>query len=144
MVAMKYINMDDLTTVIQNRLLVESIEKDEEVLSGIEDLVISEVSAYIGGRYDVAKIFGNPPIRTGLLIRVIACITAFRAVSRNAARKIGNNPLSEMNDWADLILVKLRDGIMPLPPEIPLLTDEEGNVESPLIYGHTRNDGWFL
>ena len=24
---MKYINMDDLTTVIQNRLLVESIEK---------------------------------------------------------------------------------------------------------------------
>ena len=64
MVAMKYINMDDLTTVIQNRLLVESIEKDEEVLSGIEDLVISEVSAYIGGRYDVAKIFGNPPIRT--------------------------------------------------------------------------------
>ena len=33
---MKYINMDDLTTVIQNRLLVESIEKDEEVLNGIE------------------------------------------------------------------------------------------------------------
>ena len=48
---MKYINMDDLTTVIQNRLLVESIEKDEEVLDGIEDLVISEVSAYISGRY---------------------------------------------------------------------------------------------
>ena len=53
---MKYINMDDLTTVIQNRLLVESIEKDEEVLDGIEDLVISEVSAYISGRYDVKKI----------------------------------------------------------------------------------------
>ena len=48
---MKYINMDDLTTVIQNRLLVESIEKDEEVLNGIEDLVISEVSAY--KRYSV-------------------------------------------------------------------------------------------
>lgn len=55
MVTMKYINMDDLTTVIQNRLLVESIEKDEEVLNGIEDLVISEVSAYISGRYDVKK-----------------------------------------------------------------------------------------
>ena len=48
---MKYINMDDLTTIIQNRLLIESIEKEEEILAGIEDLVISEVCAYIGGRY---------------------------------------------------------------------------------------------
>lgn len=143
MVIMKYITMDDLTTVIQNRLLIESIEKDEEVLSGIEDLVISEVSAYIGGRYDVKKIFGDPPIRTGLLVRVITCITAFRAVSRNAARKTGNNPLSDMNDWADLILAKLRDGVMPLPPEIPLLTDENGKVDSPILYGHSRNNGWF-
>lgn len=144
MVIMKYINMDDLTTIIQNRLLVESIEKDEEILNGIENLVISEVSAYIGGRYDVGKIFGDPPIRTGLLIRVIGCITAFRAISRNAARKTGNNPLSDMNDWADLILTKLRDGVMPLPPEIPPVTDENGNVDSPLIYGHTRNNGWFI
>lgn len=144
MVTMKYINMDDLTTVIQNRLLVESIEKDEEILNGIEDLVISEVSAYIGGRYDVKKIFGDPPIRTGLLVRVITCITAYRAISRNSARKVGNNPLSDMNDWADLILGKLRDGIMPLPPEIPLITDEEGNAESPILFGHTRNSGWFL
>ena len=52
---MKYINMDDLTTIIQNRLLIESIEKEEEILAGIEDLVISEVCAYIGGRYDVGK-----------------------------------------------------------------------------------------
>ena len=59
---MKYINMDDLTTIIQNRLLIESIEKEEEILAGIEDLVISEVCAYIGGRYDVGKIFGDPPI----------------------------------------------------------------------------------
>lgn len=89
MVTMKYINMDDLTTVIQNRLLVESIEKDEEVLNGIEDLVISEVSAYISGRYDVEKIFGDPPIRTGLLVRVIACVTAFRAVSRKRSPQNG-------------------------------------------------------
>lgn len=62
--------MDDLTTVIQNRLLVESIEKDEEVLNGIEDLVISEVSAYISGRYDVKKIFGIPPTsQTSVLIK---------------------------------------------------------------------------
>lgn len=140
---MRYINMDDLTTVIQNRLLVESIEKDEEVLNGIEDLVISEVSAYLSDRYDVGKIFNEHPIRTGLLVRVIACITARRAVGRNAARKVPDS-LSDLNDWADSILVKLRDGIMSLPPGIPLITDEEGNVESPILFGHTRNNGWFL
>ena len=35
---MKYINMDDLTTIIQNRLLIESIEKEEEILAGIENI----------------------------------------------------------------------------------------------------------
>ena len=72
---MRYINMDDLTTVIQNRLLVESIEKDEEVLNGIEDLVISEVSAYLSDRYDVGKIFDEHPIRTGLLCCRSQCRT---------------------------------------------------------------------
>ena len=140
---MKYINMDDLTTIIQNRLLIESIEKDEEILAGIEDLVISEVCAYIGGRYDVGKIFGDPPIRTGLLVRVVACITACRAVSRNATRKVPDS-LSGLNDWADGILVKLRDGIMTLPQDIPPVTDEDGNAQYPILYGHTRNGGWFL
>ena len=76
---MKYINMDDLTTIIQNRLLIESIEKEEEILAGI-----------------------------------------------------------------DGILVKLRDGIMTLPQDIPPVTDEDGNVQYPILYGHTRNGGWFL
>ena len=134
---MKYINMDDLTTIIQNRLLIESIEKEEEILAGIEDLVI------IGGRYDVGKIFGDPPIRTGLLVRVVACITACRAVSRNATRKVPDS-LSGLNDWADGILVKLRDGIMTLPQDIPPVTDEDGNAQYPILYGHTRNGGWFL
>ena len=132
---MKYINMDDLTTIIQNRLLIESIEKEEEILAGIEDLVVSEVCAYIGGRYDVGKIFGDPPIRT--------CITACRAVSRNATRKVPDS-LSGLNDWADGILVKLRDGIMTLPQDIPPVTDEDGNAQYPILYGHTRNGGWFL
>lgn len=35
---MKYINMDDLTTIIQNRLLIESIEKEEEILAGLKTL----------------------------------------------------------------------------------------------------------
>lgn len=140
---MKYINMDDLTTIIQNRLLIESIEKEEEILAGIEDLVISEVCAYIGGRYDVGKIFGDPPIRTGLLVRVVACITACRAVSRNATRKVPDSFVGlERLGGRHTCQTARRDhdfatGYSPV-------TDEDGNVQYPILYGHTRNGGWFL
>lgn len=140
---MKYITMEDLTTVVQNRLLLESVEKDEELLDSIEDMAVSEAAAYIGGRYDVGKIFAEPPIRTGILVRVIACMVVTRAIRRNAARKVPDN-IQELEDWAMSILIKIRDDIMPLPPDIPPVTDEEGNPETPLIYGHTRNDSWFI
>lgn len=140
---MKYITMEDLTTVVQNRLLLESVEKDEELLDSIEDMAVSETAAYIGGRYDAGKIFAEPPIRTGILVRVIACMVVARAIRRNAARKVPDN-IQELEDWAMSILIKIRDDIMPLPPDIPPVTDEEGNPETPLIYGHTRNDSWFI
>ena len=140
---MKYITMEDLTTVVQNRLLLESVEKDEELLDSIEDMAVSEAAAYIGGRYDAGKVFAEPPIRTGILVRVIACMVAARAIRRNAARKVPDN-IQELEDWAMSILIKIRDGIMPLPSEIPPVTDEDGNPETPLIYGHTRNDSWFI
>ena len=37
---MKYINMDDLTTIIQNRLLIESIEKEDEIVEMREGEII--------------------------------------------------------------------------------------------------------
>lgn len=140
---MKYITMEDLTTVIQNRLLLESVEKDEELLDSIEDMAVSEAAAYIGGRYDIGKIFAEPPIRTGILVRVIACMVVPRAIRRNAARKVPDS-IQELEDWAMSILIKIRDGVMPLPSDIPPVTDEDGNPDIPLLYGHTRNSGWFI
>lgn len=140
---MKYITMEDMTTVVQNRLLLESVEKDEELLDSIEDMAISEAAAYIGGLYDTGKIFADPPIRTGILVRVIVCMVVARAIRRNAARKVPDS-IQELEDWAMSILIKIRDGIMPLPPEIPPVTDENGNPDTPLLYGHTRNNGWFI
>lgn len=140
---MKYITMEDMTTVIQSRLLIESVEKETELLDSIEDMAVSEVSAYIGGRYNVVKIFAEPPIRTGILVRVISCLVVVRAVRRNAARKVPDNIL-ELEDWALGILSRIRDGVMPLPSEIPPLTNEEGTPLVPPLYGHTRTSGWFI
>lgn len=140
---MKYITIEDLTTVVQNRLLLESVEKDEELLDSIEDMAVSEAAAYIGGRYDAERIFAEPPIRTGILVRVIACMVVARAIRRNAARKMPDN-IQELEDWAMSILIKIRDDIMPLPSDIPPVTDENGNPDTPLLYGHTRNSGWFI
>lgn len=140
---MKYITMEDMATVIQNRLLIESIEKKFDLLDSIEEMTISEASAYIGGRYDVVRIFAEPPIRTGILVRVIACLVVVRAIRRNAARKVPDS-IQELEDWALSILVRIRDGVMPLPPDIPPLTNEEGTLLVPPLYGHTRNNGWFI
>lgn len=140
---MKYIDMDDIRTLIQNEMIMSSVEKESELIDSIESMVISEVEAYIGGRYDTGKLFADPPLRTGLLVRAIACIVTCRAVRRNAARKVPDS-FYEMENWAFDILEKIRDGKMTLPKDVPTAQGENGKPVAPLIYGHNRNNGWHL
>lgn len=140
---MRYITIEDISTLIQNQLVMQSVENDTALLDSIEDLVISEACAYLAGRYDTDRIFADPPLRTGLLVRIISCITVCRAVRRNAARKVPDT-FFEYESWAVDMLEKLRDDRMQLPPDIPTVKDEDGTGVSPMIYGHNRNGGWFL
>lgn len=140
---MRYITIEDISTLIQNQLVMQSVENDTDLLDSIEDLVISEACAYLAGRYDTDRIFAEPPLRTGLLVRIISCITVCRAVRRNAARKIPDT-FFEYESWAVDMLEKLRDDRMQLPPDIPTLKNEDGSDVSPMIYGHNRNGGWYL
>lgn len=140
---MRYITIEDIATLIHNQLVMQSVENDKTLMDSIEDLVISEVCAYLTGRYDTDRIFADPPVRTGLLVRVISCITVCRAVRRNAARKVPDT-FYEYEDWAIDMLERLRDGKMQLPPDVPVVKNEDGSDASPMIYGHSRNGGWFL
>ena len=138
---MVYISKEDITANIQETMLQTSIDKDSNILDTLERQVIDEVKSYIGTRYDTSKIFGVPAVINGMLSRIIVCLVTYRAIRRNAARKVPDDYV-EMKDWAYEVLGNIRDGIMPLP-DFPLATDPETG-EKLSLFGSNRKPEYFL
>ena len=138
---MIYIKQEDIKANIQETMLQASIEKDSGILDILEAQTIDEVKSYIGARYDTSKIFGNPPIINGMLVRIIVSLVTYRAIRRNAARKVPDD-YTEMRDWAYGVLENIRDGIMPLP-DVPQAIDPETG-EKLSLFGSNRKPEYFL
>ena len=138
---MIYIKQEDIKANIQETMLQASIDKDSGILDTLETQTIDEVKSYIGARYDTSKIFGNPPIINGMLVRIIVSLVTYRAIRRNAARKVPDD-YTEMRDWAYGVLENIRDGIMPLP-DIPQAVDPETG-EKLSLFGSNRKPEYFL
>lgn len=138
---MIYITEEDIIANIQETMLQSSIEKNPDILDTLESQVIDEVKSYIGARYDTSKIFGSPAIANGMLSRIIVCLVTYRAIRRNAARKVPDDYV-EMKDWAYEVLGNIRDGIMPLP-DIPQAVDPETG-EKLSLFGSNRKPEYFL
>ena len=138
---MIYIKQEDIKANIQETMLQASIEKDSGILDTLEAQTIDEVKSYIGARYDTSKIFGDPPIINGMLVRIIVSLVTYRAIRRNAARKVPDD-YTEMRDWAYGVLENIRDGIMPLP-DIPQAVDPETG-EKLSLFGSNRKPEYFL
>ena len=102
---------------------------------------LDEIKSYIGARYDTSKIFGDTPIANGMMTRIIVCIVTYRAIRRNAARKVPDD-YSEMQEWAYGVLEKIRDGIMTLP-DAPLAVDPDTG-EKLSLFGSNRKPEYFL
>ncbi len=139
---MRYITREDLIEVIQGRLLDESVsELPDELLDGLESKAIDFAISYISGRYDTEKIFGEPVIRAGLLIQAIAMIVAYRAVRRNAARKVPDD-FTDVYTEAVSILNNIQKGSQSLP-DMPEITGDSGTSGS-LMYGNTTNKDYYI
>lgn len=138
---MKYITIKDIVTNIHESMIQSSIEKDTGILDAIELQTIDEIKSYIGARYDTSKIFGDTPIVNGMLTRIIVCIVTYRAIRRNAARKVPDD-YTEMQEWAYDVLEKIRDGIMTLPDAPSAVDPETGDRLS--LFGSNRKPEYFL
>lgn len=148
---MKYINKDDLISVIQERLMTETVAlspeaplNDNTILNDIEEKAIDLVVSYISGKYDHTRIFPEDPetpIRNGILVQIIASIVVYRSVRRNAARKV---PEDHMQLYSDALkqLEKIQSGSMKLV-NCPLLSNDDGSPVSP-VYGNNTNDNFFI
>jgi phage gp36-like protein len=147
---MKYITREDLIEVIQGRLLDESVsELPDELLDGLESKAIDFAASYISGRYDTDKIFSLPPtpserggvLRNGLLVQAIAMIVVYRAVRRNAARKVPDD-FPDMYAEAIRILNNIQTGAQSLAG-LPEVTGDTGTTGS-LMYGNNTNKDFFI
>ena len=138
---MIYITEEDIIANIQETMLQSSIEKNVDILDFLESQTIDEVKSYIGSRYDTTKIFGEPIYKNGMLSRIIVCLVTYRAIRRNAARKVPDDYI-EMKDWAYEVLGNIRDGIMPLP-DVPQTVDPETG-EKLSLFGSNRKPEYFL
>ncbi len=142
---MKYLNKEDLISIIQERLLDESVinqAKDEATLNDIEGKAIDFAISYISGRYDTDKIFAEPPLRNGVLIQAIAQIVVYRAVKRNAARKRPDD-FREMYDDAIKMLNNIQKGSTQLKG-LPTKTGGDNISQAKLMYGNNTNNDYFI
>jgi phage gp36-like protein len=146
---MKYVNKEDLISIIQERLMGESVAlaaginlDDNTILDDIEEKAIDLAIAYISGTYDFELIFnGVTPIRNGVLVQAIASIVVYRAVRRNASRKVPEDYIQLYND-AKKDLERIQTGALNLV-NCPKLTTDEGTSTNPL-YGNNTNDNFFI
>ncbi|MDR1456430.1 MAG: DUF1320 domain-containing protein [Tannerella sp.] len=139
---MRYITREDLIETIQGRLIDESVsEAPEEILDGLESKAIDFAISYISGRYNTEVIFGDPILRSGLLVQAIAMIVVYRAVRRNAARKVPDD-FPDIYSEAIKILSNIQTGAQSLPG-LPEITGETGTPGS-LMYGNTTNKDFFI
>lgn len=146
---MRYLEKEDLISVIQERLMSESVAMasginldDNTILDDIEKKAIDTAISYISSVYDTAIIFDETtPIRNGVLVQTIACIVVYRSVRRNAARKVPEDYLQLYRD-AIKDLEKMQSGRINLVG-CPKLTKEDGTTVSP-VYGNNTQDKFFI
>ena len=145
---MKYINTDDLISIIQERLMNESVAlvevtnlDENTILNGIEEKAIDLVISYISGTYNHEQIFADVPIRNGVLVQIIASIVVYRSVRRNAARKVPED-YNELYKDAIKNLERIQSGAMNLI-NCPKLLNDDGTSASP-VYGNNTNKDFFI
>ncbi|NCB67432.1 MAG: DUF1320 domain-containing protein [Bacteroidia bacterium] len=142
---MRYIEETDLASVIQERFLDDStanIAGDQTILNDIENKAIAYAVSFISTRYNTDLIFSETePLRSPILQQIIAQIMVYRAVKRNAARKVPEDYVTMFNE-ATRMLERIQSGAMKLVG-MPVLTDESGN-NTPLMWGNTTNSNYFI
>ena len=143
---------EDLIEVIQEKLLDDSLQLDNTILDGLEIKAIAFAASYISGRYKVDEIFGGtwwtedgtqptaPVKRSPVLVQAIAMITIYRAVRRNAARKVPDDYTDIYNE-AIKILGNIQKGSQ-LLMGLPEVTENGSTAK--LMYGNTTNDSFFI
>jgi len=140
---LKYITLNDLIEQSYERFIDESSKDNFHIILSIEDKTISKLKSLLSSRYDIAKIFNEEtPIKSDLLVEIIATITVYKIFKRNAPRKINSQMVEDYNE-ANRNLEKLATGRLVLN-DLPKPTDENGNTKTDSIYFNNSNRNFYI
>ena len=141
---MKYLTLDHLYTHAFERAIVESTADFTEAIDNIEAETIDIVKTYLARYYDVAQIFGDTPIRTGVLTKIMTNIIIYEAIKRNVYRKIKGR-YEEDYKWAMDTLEKINTGKITLAdlPEAPK-SNTSPKTGGKLLHGNLSNKNFYI
>lgn len=140
---LKYITLNDLIEQSYERFLDESTKDNFNIMLSIEEKTISKVKSLLSSRYDIVKIFNEEtPIKSDLLVEIIATITVYKILKRNAPRKINSQMVEDYNE-ANRNLEKLATGRLVLN-DLQKPTDENGNTKTDSIYFNNSNRNFYI
>lgn len=142
--ALQFLEAADLESQILIQLLTEKNAANyQPVIDSLEAQNIALIKSKLTGRYDVDAIFeAEAADRHWLIIKILVKLTVYDFVRRNAARKVPEDYVKEW-EWAMKMLELIKAG-KETPEGLPVPQDEDGNDVGRIIYGHSRNDDYYI
>lgn len=141
---LQFLTTDDLNSQIFSQFLTERSEEDNDaILESIEAQNIQLIRSKLKGRYDTDAIFSaSGSDRHYLIIMILAKLTLYQFIRRNAARKVAEDYTKEW-EWAMKTLEAIKAG-KEVPDGLPLPVDENGDEIGRIIYADTKNNDYYI
>lgn len=135
-----FLEPEEMTTVIKSATIGLIITDESDIISGI-NAAIREMTSYLNSRYDCPKIFGAVGVdRDPLVLEHCKSIALWYIVRQSNADVIFEKVLIYYNnakEWLRLVTGTDKNG-KPIAADLPLRTDEDGNVKSQIRMGSKR------
>lgn len=135
-----FLEPQEMTTVVKSNAMGLIVSDESEIVSGI-NAAVREMTSYLNSRYDCPKIFGaTGDARDPLVLEHCKSIALWYILRQSNADVIFEKVLTYYNsakEWLRLVTGTDKDG-KPIAANLPLRTDEEGNVKSQIRMGSNR------
>ncbi|MCD8177298.1 MAG: DUF1320 domain-containing protein [Tannerellaceae bacterium] len=128
-----FLHPDELKTSMYQHVIDDITEGDEQMVTEVIEAAIAEISSYLSSRYDTRLIFeARGKDRNTLILNYTKTITIWTLIQVCSAETI-YDMWKDRYDRAIDFLNRAAKGVV--TPQLPLLTDESGDVKIKTKFG---------
>ncbi len=141
---LNFLTVEDIDAHIFKTYINErSGEDTQTILETIEAQYIALIQTKLKGRYDTDAVFAATGVnRHYIIVKILTALVIYSFIRRNAARKVPSDYVKEY-EWAMAYLDKINAG-REVPDGLPVATDNNGNPDTPLMYGNNTNTDFYI